>query len=1111
MTEWHRTWQKCFGDNIELPIGNRIADAIVNDYVLEFQHSRIPKSNIDERTKNHIDCGKKVLWILDCSECLDIKQKENSYVITFTKDTWKYENFICNGYIYLDTNDKIYRINPQNVKSCMIEVNDYKTRTEFINAINDDMFLWNNKEIEHGVVYHNQRGAGCGKTFESIQLLQNEEKFKHKETFIYLTKVHSAKEVIYNELIEQYKRGLLINLKKEENYDDNSIDSKQYKIEYTNKITNKNIQVIIGTIDSFAFAVGDKQINDRDYFGGLIKSIKEGYINTSKDGTINYARKKTKLNKNCLIIIDEAQDLGPEYIEAFNKIISVTGIDVYVIGDKLQSIWGEHNIHTFLEKNNLSSTIYRDKGKNHVMRFHNTQFKNFVNSIIDFEKYELPPINSICEGKECKYNHENEIVPYNVFEINTIYANDTDYQKIDDLIEKNIINRMEYDINKYNYLPHNFMFIFPILSKNALANRIESRLQDFWIKKFDDKDYQLRVLNNNNYWKDKINNNKFYKYVYLHKSDEGKSINLKESEYATRILSIHASKGNGCEVVFLLGISEFALTMFSGIKGNLVYDSLLHVALTRQKKSLYIGIEKKCDDIWQRFNKNCVIEKDITSEPIIKNISISKKYQNIIDFSFCSDDKFKKIYDSIMEPHECIKLLPENQDNKQILDWGHHIIRYAVLFYNIMENIMENENIDKNDWSDQFKTKLNKISKLKINNYLYRHYYQQMQQIDKNNRHKNYNKNYEIPVLVFETRENSKYYKYTTILISFMRNIQDKLAKNIKNNRLPKLCPLETVILLFMLYVYNDGQYSEISIMDIYSIMYCYDECSDSIDNNHSKECLCKEKFPDKNNSTAYNDIKQSIINHYEKVNIIKEMYNNYNKYITNNLGSSKFTYNIQHMVMFGNKNKNFKIYDKYPIIAYSDKHVIKFILRPQFNKLNFNKIIVDAIFDTFMLYNCGTDTENYNRYFNKKIIICILTLDLEQPIFCSFNINKDNEIIKNSIKDYLKVIYSETHDSIFDFYNFCLKTKPPTKDSISYTLEQLDNNYEKLPQYIKDYFHDIKREINDAKNKNQPINNIVVKVNNKEIFTSEINKYLDNAINDFLGNSDKDNEDCNY
>ena len=82
-----------------------------------------------------------------------------------------------------------------------------------------------------------------------------------------------------------------------------------------------------------------------------------------------------------MIIIDEAQDLGPEYIEAVCSIMRNTYIDACIIGDKLQSIWGEHNIHTFLEFNELPHiTIEKSMGINHVMRFHNEHFKNFFRS-----------------------------------------------------------------------------------------------------------------------------------------------------------------------------------------------------------------------------------------------------------------------------------------------------------------------------------------------------------------------------------------------------------------------------------------------------------------------------------------------------------------------------------------------------------------------------------------------------------------------------------------------------------------------------------------------------------------------------------------------------------
>ena len=69
----------------------------------------------------------------------------------------------------------------------MYDVNEYKTKEEFIQSIKNKVNIWSDDELSQCVLYHNQRGAGCGKTYESIQLLDKSETFKHKDTFIFLT------------------------------------------------------------------------------------------------------------------------------------------------------------------------------------------------------------------------------------------------------------------------------------------------------------------------------------------------------------------------------------------------------------------------------------------------------------------------------------------------------------------------------------------------------------------------------------------------------------------------------------------------------------------------------------------------------------------------------------------------------------------------------------------------------------------------------------------------------------------------------------------------------------------------------------------------------------
>lgn len=1110
MSKWHKNWQNEF-EHTEIRIGNRYADVIEGNYVLEFQHSPISKELVVERNKNYKDNEKKLLWIIDGNKNLDFNKIDNNRImIKFNSTFWKYESFLDNEFIFINKDDKMYKINPSLVKSNMIDIKEYKYKNDFIHSIKTNQIenLWSIDELTQCVLYHNQRGAGCGKTYESIQLLLNDE-FSHKDTFIYLTKMHSAKEVIYKELSEQYKRGSLCSLEIDKNDcidDEIGIIDKQYQIKYTNAKTTQDCRVIIGTIDSFMFSVNaNKKINDIDYFGGIVKDIRDNEnLNTSKNGSLNYRKNTIKLNKRCLIIIDEAQDLGPEYIEAVGKIMRNTYIDTYVIGDKLQSIADEHNIHTFLEKNDLPTIKIKRSidEKNQIKRFHNEQFIDFVNNVIDYKKYELFPINAICDKSncECGYKHENEIKPYQIFKYNKILPSDTDETKIDLVVDR-IIIIIEKEIKENNYLPKNFMFIFPILKKNCLSTRIETRLQEYWINKFNDENYQNDVLKNDKYWKDKINNNEFYKYIFLHKSEEGTSINLKESENASRILSIHASKGNGCEIVFLLGMAEDSLRKFSKEKNNLQYESLLHVAITRQKKKIYIGLPKGGGDIFNRF-----IKLKTENDEISYNLcNIKKTHNNVCDEIGDDMDIYKIIGENIIEKNNYKDLIPENKGDKILIDMGHHLIRNCIFKYYV-NRCLVNENIKDNNgklnYKEQYITELNRISKLSISFFTYKDYYNEISNNKINN-----NMIY-LPVLYFETGEKTKYNKYKYIIKNIMDNIKGKIKKSFNNDILPTLCPIEIVILYHMIFIRRDGRYSEISIMDIYSLIYCYDECSNSFNENHNKfNCLCKKCFISGNNnkdSVKYKDIRQSITNHYENMKHIENICENYNNYIKDNYNES-FHYNHEHKINYKNENENFNIYNNVEIIGYSNSHVIYFLLTTQFNKINVNEKILEGIVGNYILSNTQHfgKSVNHTKFLGKKIHICILTLDSLKPIFIDLNIDKDNEYLNQSFDKLLTKKYNSYHN---DVYNCCVdyeKTKPKNINLPKYIFDKMELEL-KMPKYIKDYFNDIQNDYKNAKNKKLPEKDVIELLNrirDKDIFLKELSISLKISINEYIYN----------
>ena len=76
----------------------------------------------------------------------------------------------------------------------------------------------------------------------------------------------------------------------------------------------------------------------------------------------------------------------------------------------------------------------------------------------------------------------------------------------------------------------------------------------------------------------------------------------------------------------------------------------------------------------------------------------------------------------------------------------------------------------------------------------------------------------------------------------------------------------------------------------------------------------------------------------------------------------------------------------------------------PQFNILNINNILFDAIFKTYIILNPNKDKReesklsNYEKYSGKEVLTCLMTLNSSKPIFFKFDFKKDDLLLKNSI-----------------------------------------------------------------------------------------------------------------
>jgi len=1109
MTLWHCEWQSYFPiiekkyPRKPQQIKERRADVTINNKkILEIQHSKCLKEEVDNRKHDYQLHGVDIIWLIDGNKSIDVKilNYSNRVYLEFTSEYWKYESFKSYDYIFIDIDSQIYKIYPNKVKSRMIDVENGKTKDEFIASLENDCEIWNNEEPEQCNLFIKQQGAGNGKTHGIIKMLEDDDKC-HYTNFIYITKQHSAKHIIKTEFENQkHNFQYLKNIEITEN-------NKKYIIKYFNEKSKKSCQIIISTIDSFTYSIGNKNHTHFNRFEGLIYSIIDGYIETKNCGTINFGGINPKLNKETLLVIDEFQDPPEYYAKAIVQIMRNKYIDVFIVGDKLQSISNEKNAFIyFLENEFPSINIIKLEPTNICRRFTHPKLVEFVNYMIPFEKYGLPEIKPYKE-----YDGE-ESNPLIFFTSKKFVDSTCKTSEIEEIIIKEIeiiMNHYENEVDENKRFPEDFLIVTPFTKNNPLVDALLLAINIFWKNKFtNDTEYMKS-------WKSNITIDEYYRYAVFHKSEEGSSIDLSESEYSTRMVSCHASKGDGRKVVFIIGFNESAINKFSQVSNNLVYDSLFHVGITRMKEKLYIRYENNNDKIARKINK--YRQSDIICEEIKPNIKINNCIKNDEIVSNSIDESYELFFENIIKATDLEPII-ENKDEKRIVDMGNHIIRYSSLYVNVLLEIVKKEKTypDSKFIKKQIIAILNNIcdSTIKPVNDI-REYYKFLE--DKK-------EIFIIPIIKISNK-GKDYIKYFDAILDIIKHLKVKIIKLLQQSDNINICPFECIILNYMIQIIHKKQNSDINIIDIYDVTDIYNNSFSGCNNiNGHDNCLCKKHFnksshiPEVKNKKIDN-MKLYLFKHFEKINDIKNIMFSFHKNYTN------INWLINHSVSYDG-NDNFNIYKKFNLIGYDENNVIIVYIKPQFNSLNYNEILVNSIFDTHLINNTKKIYKNeisndYEKFNGKKVITSVFTLDSNEPYYIDWqdSIINNVDIIKNRIYFNINEKYKLETSNLFYFYNywrtFCPDKEKKPSDFIRFLKEKIDkikeNMLQKMPKYIDDFISQIEFEIEISKGKiNKEL--ILKNYDDNDHFLEKIEQKLDVSIRRYLGmeidDDDSDSDD---
>jgi hypothetical protein len=437
---------------------------------------------------------------------------------------------------------------------------------------------------------------------------------------------------------------------------------------------------------------------------------------------------------------------------------------------------------------------------------------------------------------------------------------------------------------------------------------------------------------------------------------------------------------------------------------------------------------------------------------------------------------------------------------------SHHLIRYLTLEFNLLCNLVKTST-NKND-DNQIITILRKMSTKQIKQCNKSEYINILRSFT----YKKFKNSYEdiIPILIFDDDIDNIYHKYSNKLRLIIERIQIKIRNSIVNYEMPNLCSLECVIMMFMIHTSEDGIYSEVDIMQVYSIIDAYNYCKESFSPYHCKKysCRCNHVIYKMNDDTILVDdkLKELIVNHHSIIKNIDNIYNKYQMHISEKYNMNDVKYNVLHAVFYS--VGDFRFFHKFTAIGYTDDSIIYIIVAPQYNKLNHEQFLIKQILLNYMISNVDEKTKNYNRYINKKIYTCIFTLDTDIPIFNELNIDKNDENISLILKKYLFYKYSEYNEIIYKFYNYCKNDidKPKNISSVKYIIEQIKiiiNNQErygkekrKFPTYILNFFKNINKQIEFGCNKDKnAIKNVMNKILTFEEFNINMNLFLHDEI----------------
>lgn len=1016
--DWHRNWQLLFPrpwleykfDKISRRTDVNIPES---DLVVEFQHSPINNQEIVSRNDCYKQVNKIVIWILDGATCGAeyLNRKVNEYEWLISVQNPKFiKNFDGANYVLIDIDSDVFLLRPESFRNGTQRVCAKWTKEQIVEILKNTERHHEILKAPHPTVQSEikvwQYPPGSGKSYRLIEgILTCGSGFSQYDVFLIFTKPHSAKEVIRSEMDDQLR-------KREIQIIDQGAHNKAYF--YSLMINGRERLVMMATIDSFIYQLGEPHNAIMDRFEGICRTIAEkGPKTHGTRGSVFFKNKTINLNGKCLIAIDEATKLSLAYLPALSKMTFVCNADALIIGDKMQSIESENNLLTSLLDYNDTTGIDHMRMNvvppgTEIRRF-GPKLTEFLNNIIPWQTHGLPvPTSANCE-------RESEgIIEVDVMDMNYTNILENEQKKRKNVEE--LMNKIKKDIDSLLLLPHHMLFVSPIVLQNDFLDELRDELHEHWKKKLTyDNEYRKKLVSTNSDntnmsnqqyldWYDNRNDNHLL--AIRHYSEGQQPVDTSKSDKRTRMVSIHASQGDGRRYCVTIGLTEQDLCKFTKRKINLQYESLLCVALSRAKTKLVVILNKKYDDVYRRMYK--YVPTEMRVEPVFFTNKRIRLSPDDLEFDITLSERINSIV---------LPTLIGDAKQKPLLDNIHHLIRYSTYFTVFVLRAIERVGT-KMENTSQFVAKISEICSpaVYVEECDIKNYYQKLREKPKNGPDGKCHLQ-QIPLLKYsKSPYNCDILKATQAARSFLRQwlcgqaSWETLRENI----------LIPVMIHYMFDFENNGH-------NLMTKMSSIHEIAESV---HTQKDL----------SSFYSSINDAIAC-FDRIH--------------HTLPDGRWLMN--HMVTLGKSNgyelPDFSGWIKIDFIVYTQSVIYAINIKSQVNELNAPHIANEAFITKRLISQPKTETNKNERLKDKEIH----TLFIDTSTGKKHDVPHDyidNLEIDKLVAQIIKCKCEEQHQNIKYFFDYHGGSEIAHESFIAYK-NVLEKNNKLMPDYIERAFED--------------------------------------------------------